>query len=67
MSTYTHELMTSSHAHGLVGQLLRMVRTWRQRQHDRSEMAVWTERDMRDAGVSPGDVLYEAAKPFWMA
>ena len=67
MSTYTHGVMTNNHERGLIGQLLDMVHNWRERQHSRRELAAWTERDMRDAGVSPGDVMYEAAKPFWQA
>ena len=67
MSTYTHELMTNHHVPGAIGVLRHVLHTWRERQISRNELARWTERDIRDAGVSPGDVLYEAGKPFWMA
>jgi uncharacterized protein YjiS (DUF1127 family) len=67
MSTCIHESMTNHHAYGLIGRLLGTVRNWRERQHGRRELLQWTTRDMRDAGVSPGEALYEAGKPFWQA
>ncbi|UZE48664.1 DUF1127 domain-containing protein [Rhodopseudomonas sp. P2A-2r] len=73
MSTCTHEPlatrepMTNHHVAGLLSQVLEVVRTWHERQHGRRELQHWTERDMRDAGVSPGDVRFEAGKPFWQA
>jgi uncharacterized protein YjiS (DUF1127 family) len=67
MSTCTHESMTHHHGNGAIGQLSDLVQVWRERRHSRRELADWTERDMRDAGVSPGDARYEAAKPFWQA
>jgi uncharacterized protein YjiS (DUF1127 family) len=67
MSTYAHELMTNHHANGIFARIAETVHVWRERQHSRRELAQWTERDMRDAGVSPGDVLFEAGKPFWQA
>lgn len=41
------------------------IRLWRQRARDRRELAGWTERDLRDAGVSRSDLYRELAKPFW--
>jgi uncharacterized protein YjiS (DUF1127 family) len=67
MSTCTHESMTNHHAHGIVGQILDLVHTWRERQHGRRELARWSERDLHDAGLSRSDVIFEADKPFWRA
>lgn len=73
MSTCVHDTltprrsMTNHHARGFLGQFLEVVHTWHERQHSRRELLHWTERDMRDAGVSPGEVSFEAGKPFWQA
>ncbi|CAN5528011.1 hypothetical protein BH11PSE4_BH11PSE4_20300 [soil metagenome] len=67
MSTCTHESMTNNHADGVIRQLIDVVHIWRERQHSRRELLHWDVRDMRDAGVSPDDARYEAAKPFWQA
>ena len=39
--------------------------TWRQRHHDRNELAKLDSRSLRDLDLSPGEVLFEANKPFW--
>lgn len=73
MSTITHPSMTNNHvtgiaaAAGLLNRLGAVLRTWRERYTQRSELTQWSERDIRDAGLSRGDVLYEASKPFWRA
>ncbi len=41
--------------------------SWRQRLRERNEMAEMTERDMRDAMLSPTQVRAEIRKPFWRA
>jgi uncharacterized protein YjiS (DUF1127 family) len=73
MSTVTHPSMTNNHATGfasatgLLSRLGAVLRTWRERHAQRSELNQWSERDICDAGLSRGDVLYEASKPFWRA
>ena len=73
MSTCTHETMTNLHAHhalpgaGLLAGIGSVLRIWRERQVQRRELAEWGERDIRDAGLSLGEVMYEAGKPFWRA
>lgn len=66
MSTCTHPTMTNNHTNVLsaIGETLH---SWRERQHQRRELAQWTERDLHDAGVSWSDVVYEVEKPFWRA
>jgi uncharacterized protein YjiS (DUF1127 family) len=67
MSTCTHESMTNHHVPGLLSQLSDTVHIWRQRYHDRRELAQWTDRDLHDIGISASDVAFEAGKPFWRA
>ena len=38
---------------------------WLNRIRERAAMASMTEREMRDAGLTPYDVVRECGKPFW--
>jgi uncharacterized protein YjiS (DUF1127 family) len=67
MSTYTHETMTNHHVPGIWEVLNETFHLWRQRYRTRQELTQWTDRDLRDAGVSWSDVAHEAEKPFWRA
>jgi uncharacterized protein YjiS (DUF1127 family) len=67
MSTCSHELMTNHHATGVFAQLFETLHTWRERQQQRRELANWSERELHDVGLSRGDVIFEAEKPFWRA
>jgi uncharacterized protein YjiS (DUF1127 family) len=73
MSTCTHPSMTNLHAstgsaaHGLLARVGDVLQIWRERHVQRTELALWAERDIRDAGYSRGEVLFEASKPFWRA
>ena len=73
MSTVTHPSMTNHHAvrvsssTGLLSRIGGVLRTWHERHEQRSELTQWSARDIHDAGLSRGDVLYEASKPFWRA
>jgi uncharacterized protein YjiS (DUF1127 family) len=40
---------------------------WRQRYESRRELAHWSDRELHDIGISHGDAIYEASKPFWRA
>ena len=42
-----------------------ILATWRQRTKERRELANLDYRTMRDLGISPTDVVFEANKPFW--
>lgn len=44
-----------------------MLRLWQGRIREREELAAMSERDLRDARLSRGDVLAEIHKPFWRA
>lgn len=43
------------------------LRLWRRRARERTELARFTARELRDIGVTPADALYEIAKPVWRA
>jgi uncharacterized protein YjiS (DUF1127 family) len=45
-----------------VGQLFA---TWRRRTRERRELATLDQRTIRDLGLSPSDIQFEANKPFW--
>ncbi|MFN4015891.1 MAG: DUF1127 domain-containing protein [Reyranella sp.] len=38
---------------------------WRERTRQRRELGKLDHRMMRDLGISPTDVQFEAGKPFW--
>jgi uncharacterized protein YjiS (DUF1127 family) len=59
--------MTNHHGTGFLTRVGETVRTWRDRQRQRRELANWNERDLHDVGLSRSDIAYEAEKPFWRA
>jgi uncharacterized protein YjiS (DUF1127 family) len=67
MSIYSHISMTNHHGSGIFAQLRETFQIWRQRQHDRRELAQMSSRDLHDIGLSWSDIVYEAEKPFWRA
>jgi uncharacterized protein YjiS (DUF1127 family) len=42
-----------------------ILATWRERTRQRRELVNLDYRTMRDLGISPTDVQFEANKPFW--
>ena len=42
-----------------------ILATWRRRARERQELARLDQRTLRDLGLSPGDIQFEASKPFW--
>ena len=67
MSILTHELMINHHGSGLFAKLSKTLHVWRQRQHERRQLAELSDRDLHDVGLSWSDVALEAEKPFWRA
>jgi len=57
----------SSHAPlaGTFAAFGQVLATWRERAKQRRELANLDYRTMRDLGISPTDVQFEASKPFW--
>jgi uncharacterized protein YjiS (DUF1127 family) len=39
--------------------------TWRRRAQERRELATLDQRTIRDLGLSPSAIQFEANKPFW--
>ena len=39
--------------------------TWRRRTQERRELANLDHRTIRDLGLSPSEIQFEANKPFW--
>ena len=42
-----------------------ILATWRRRARERTELSRLDQRTIRDLGLSEGDVVFEASKPFW--
>jgi uncharacterized protein YjiS (DUF1127 family) len=42
-----------------------ILATWRRRAQDRRELANLDHRAIRDIGLSPSEIQFEANKPFW--
>ena len=47
--------------------LLALLGTWQQRSLARQELAMMTEPELHDLGITRYDALYEVRKPFWRA
>lgn len=63
MSAFAVHPMTNHH--GFIETVADVVRTWRRRAAERAELAIWTDRDLNDVGLSRDDVMLEVEKPFW--
>ena len=48
-----------------LGSLRWVIKMWRQRAAERRSLQGVTARDLRDAGLSPSQVEFEIAQPFW--
>jgi uncharacterized protein YjiS (DUF1127 family) len=42
-------------------------RRWHHRYRIRHDLALWSERELRDIGLSRSDIACEIEKPFWRA
>ena len=60
----THPVVTSR-ASSLLGLIVATLREWRRRSAERRELARLDERMIRDVGLDPGSVYYEASQSFW--
>jgi uncharacterized protein YjiS (DUF1127 family) len=59
--------MTNNHESGLLARFGARFHVWVNRWRQRDELAHWSDRDLRDVGLSWSDVVREAEKPFWRA
>jgi uncharacterized protein YjiS (DUF1127 family) len=67
MSIFVPGRMTNRHASGLWAGVGGLLRLWRHRYRSRNELAVWSEHELHDLGMSRGDIASEIGKPFWKA
>ena len=51
----------------LVEQVSDTLHTWRDRVRERRELARFTDRELRDVGLTWSDIALEVRKPFWRA
>ena len=67
------ELLQHASVHGTFPQpkpllgLIALWRAWRRRGQERQEAARWTERDLRDVGLTSADVWRELHRPLAVA
>jgi uncharacterized protein YjiS (DUF1127 family) len=45
--------------------MLALVRLWRERHRVRRQLAVMSERELRDIGICRPEIAHEIGKPFW--
>jgi uncharacterized protein YjiS (DUF1127 family) len=59
---------TSTPARPAAGlRVFRTIALWRLRASERAALAAMDHRDLRDIGLTPGEAITEASKPFWAA
>jgi uncharacterized protein YjiS (DUF1127 family) len=49
----------------LIARIARTIVVWRRRARDRAQLARFSERELRDIGLTPAEAAWECAKPFW--
>jgi uncharacterized protein YjiS (DUF1127 family) len=43
----------------------KVIGTWRERSRERRELTLLDARSLRDLGLTPNSIQFEANKPFW--
>ena len=67
-ATPSHPAVTPRASWSLVlGLIVATLREWHRRRAERRELAGLDERMIRDIGLDPGAVYYEASQSFWRA
>jgi uncharacterized protein YjiS (DUF1127 family) len=51
----------------LLRSVLARLSEWRRRSEQRATLASMNDRMLKDVGISRGDAVREASKPFWQA
>jgi uncharacterized protein YjiS (DUF1127 family) len=63
MSALMCETMTNHHGWDLVKQVSDTLHTWCDRVRERGELARFTDRELRDVGLTWSDIALEVKKP----
>ena len=62
----SHPLVTPPASWSLIlGLIVATLREWHRRRAERGELAALDARMIRDVGLDPGTVYYEASQSFW--
>ena len=67
MSIFTTADFRDAPADTILSRVPGTLALWRRRARERAELARIARRDLRDAGIDPGQAAFEAGKPFWQA
>jgi uncharacterized protein YjiS (DUF1127 family) len=59
--------LTNNHELGFWSGVGCGLQLWIDRWRQRDELTRWSDRDLRDVGLSWSEVVREAEKPFWRA
>jgi uncharacterized protein YjiS (DUF1127 family) len=65
MADLTLESLTNLHAPAILTRLVQKASEWRLRARQRSELALLTDRDLHDLGVTRMQVEFELNKSYW--
>ena len=49
----------------LLGDIMELALVWLQRSRERRELGAFSDRMLKDLGVSRADIDHEVSKPFW--
>jgi len=67
MSDLTYSEVDVPRAPSLISWGGELIATWKARAAERRNLSLLSSRDLHDLGLSPAQMEYEAAKPFWVA
>jgi uncharacterized protein YjiS (DUF1127 family) len=65
MADLTLDTLTNLHTPAILARFVRRVAEWRVRARQRSELALLSDRDLRDLGATRMEVEFELNKSFW--
>ena len=65
MATTTLHFSSRPSLAGTFTAVAKVIGTWRERSRERRELALLDARSLRDLGLNPGNIRFEANKPFW--
>lgn len=66
MAAISHSSSFRAPLAGTFSAFANLIVTWRQRSKERQELSLLDARSLRDLGLNPGSIQFEANKPFWI-